>query len=94
MRNGSTVAVDPAYLVRIERVGVEHQPDPATYDCQSCKEPWPCIPSLAYLRRYGGDTMQLSIDMWIHLEKACYVLPKAHPTYLFGRFLRWIGREA
>jgi hypothetical protein len=72
--------------------GAEHRADSATYDCLACEKAWPCDPAREYLLVSTPDAVQLSIRMWMELEKAAGVLQCEPPGVLFDRFLRWARR--
>jgi hypothetical protein len=69
--------------------GLEHLPDPATYDCLGCEKPWPCDPAREHLKTNVADLVHLATLLWTELEQAAPVLRHEPPTVLFERFLRW-----
>ena len=70
---------------------LEHQPDPATYNCRGCGKPWPCAPERERLAA-TMDPIDLGTRMWTELEQAAEVLAAEPPGALFDRFMAWTDR--
>ena len=67
-----------------------HGPDRATWDCKSCRAPFPCDPAREDL--VGSlHPVQLAIRAWVMLETAVFDLGPATPPSgeLFDRFIHW-----
>ncbi|GGN59601.1 hypothetical protein GCM10010112_14810 [Actinoplanes lobatus] len=68
-----------------QAAGLAHQPNPCTYDCRGCGEPWPCGRARAYLLA-TNDRVSLLLRMAIELEEASLVLTGED---LYQRFVLW-----
>jgi hypothetical protein len=71
--------------------GIEHQPQPPSWDCLACERPWPCDPARERMTRLYAATT-LSIMMADRLLDAVGDMPTASPADLFDRFLAWTRR--
>lgn len=88
---GGTGACRPRVgMTTYRAAGAEHKPDPSTYLCCECAEPWPCTLATEYLIVSTPDRLQLALRMWKELNQAIDVIGDLPPAELFRRFLRWV----
>ncbi len=67
----------------------DHLPDPVSYICLICDQPWPCEPAKATLfEHYGHGSPSLSMYLAAQLADAAQVL-SASSEELYRRFLGW-----
>lgn len=66
----------------------DHSADRPTWNCRTCREPWPCASAQADLRAELGET-QLRMYLWTTLEEAVGDLSHVTSPELFQRFFAW-----
>jgi hypothetical protein len=70
----------------------QHVPAVPSWDCLSCRHPWPCDPRRAELiRAYVGRTAALIVFQTANMIVAMTDLPNITCGYMYARFLGWIG---
>ncbi|WP_240033066.1 hypothetical protein [Micromonospora globbae] len=70
--------------------GNGHQPERPSWDCLSCRQPWPCPPARVKLgETYGPDRIGLGMYMGALLLAAVIEMPEPAPDDLFQRFVAW-----
>ncbi|MEU7590658.1 hypothetical protein AB0A95_30750 [Micromonospora sp. NPDC049230] len=73
-----------------ERLEGEHLPRTPTWDCQTCKQPWPCAPARDRLTEtYGENRVSLSMYLASLLDAALVEMPDTPAAELHERFVSW-----
>lgn len=67
-----------------------HQPERPSWDCLSCRQPWPCPPARVQLgEAYGPDRAGLGMYLGALLFAAVAEMPTVSSGDLFDRFIAW-----
>lgn len=71
-------------------VGLSHPPSRPSWDCASCRQPWPCHVSRVELaERYARDRVGLAVYVGMQLDHAVREMTAADAGDLYERFVAW-----